>query len=80
MGHFLLSNSDCVNFIQVDSEAVRWVAILYCNRAAAHMALQAYTEAVADCHQAITRDSDLSKAYLRRARAYGVRHHDFSAF
>jgi tetratricopeptide (TPR) repeat protein len=29
-------------------------------------------DAIADCHQAISRDSEYSKAYLRRARALGA--------
>ena len=53
-----------------DSEAHRWNAILYSNRAAAYMTMGRYQEAVADCHQSIARDSDYIRAYLRRARAH----------
>ena len=42
------------------------------NRAAAHMGLGRLAETVADCHQAISRDPNYSRAYLRRARALGV--------
>jgi tetratricopeptide (TPR) repeat protein len=55
--------------INADPQAIRWGAILYNNRAAANMHLGHLTEAIADCHQAIGRDSNYSKAYLRRARA-----------
>lgn len=55
--------------INADPQAVRWGAILYNNRAAANMGVGHLTEAIADCHQAIGRDANYSKAYLRRARA-----------
>ena len=55
--------------INVDKQAVRWAAILYNNRAAAYMALGQHASAIADCHQAISRDGDYARAYLRRARA-----------
>ena len=57
------------NAINADKQAVRWAAILYNNRAAAHMALGQHASAIADCHQAISRDGDYARAYLRRARA-----------
>lgn len=59
---------------QVDPSARKWNAILYSNRAAAHMALGMHADAAQDCNQAIAKDPDFSKAYLRRARAYRVRH------
>lgn len=45
---------------------------MYGNRAAALMRLEMYSEAVSDCHQAIVRDPEYLRAYLRRARAYKV--------
>lgn len=59
--------------IQVDPSARKWNAIIFSNRAAAHMSLGMHTDAVTDCHHAIQKDPDFSKAYLRRARAYRVR-------
>ena len=46
--------------------------MIYSNRAAAHMSLGMYADAVGDCNQAVLRDPDFAKAYLRRARAYKV--------
>ena len=39
-----------------------------------------YNDAVADCQQAITKDPDFAKAYLRRARAYRVRGEELLVF
>lgn len=60
---------------QIDPSARKWNAILYSNRAAAHMSLGMHADAVGDCNQAILKDPDFAKAYLRRARAYRVSHH-----
>ncbi len=57
----------------MDPSARKWNAIIFSNRAAAHMSLGMHTDAVTDCHHAIQKDPDFSKAYLRRARAYRVR-------
>ena len=54
---------------RIDPQAVRWAAILYNNRAAARMAVGQLAEAIADCHEALTRDPQYSRVYLRRARA-----------
>jgi len=58
------------NALKVDPSARRWNAILYSNRAAAHMSLGMFSDAVQDCNQAIQRDPDFAKAFLRRARAF----------
>ena len=55
--------------LRADPAAVRWAAILHNNRAAAHMALGHAGDAIADCHEALTRDPHYARAYLRRARA-----------
>merc|ERR1711991_1243787 len=47
-----------------------WNAVLYCNRAAAYMNMQKYTEAINDCHQSLARDKQYVKALLRRGRAH----------
>lgn len=36
------------------------------------MSLGMHSDAISDCNQAIQKDPDFSKAYLRRARAYRV--------
>ena len=56
----------------MDPLAVKWVAILYNNRAAAYLCEGRLKESVADCHEAISRDANYYKAYLRRARAFRV--------
>jgi tetratricopeptide (TPR) repeat protein len=56
--------------LKADIAAVRWTAILLSNRAAAYMSLHKYSEAVSDCHLAISKDPGFSKSYLRRARAH----------
>jgi tetratricopeptide (TPR) repeat protein len=58
--------------IKSDPSAVRWAAILFNNRAAAHMAVGQLAEAIADCHEALSRDADYARAYLRRARALAL--------
>jgi tetratricopeptide (TPR) repeat protein len=58
------------NALKIDKDAKIWNAILYSNRAATEMALGLFTDAVNDCHNAIAKDSEYSRAYLRRARAY----------
>lgn len=64
--------------LKADVTAVRWTAILLSNRAAAYMSLHKYSEAVSDCHLAISKDPGYSKAYLRRARAH-VRQKNYAA-
>ena len=56
--------------LRKDPEAYRWNAVLYCNRAAAYMNIQKYTEAINDCHQSLARDKQYVKALLRRGRAH----------
>ena len=56
--------------LKIDPTGRRWSAILFSNRAATQMSLGLYAEAVADCHSAIAKDSEYSRAYLRRARAF----------
>eukprot|EP01039_Chlorochromonas_danica_P002157 gene2157-2355_t len=56
--------------LKVDPSARRWAAVLYSNRAATHMALGMFAEAISDCHNALAKDADYCRAYLRRARAY----------
>jgi tetratricopeptide (TPR) repeat protein len=56
--------------LRMDGTAKRWNAILHCNRAACHMCLTMYAEAVSDCNNAIQLYPEYHRAYLRRARAY----------
>ena len=58
------------NALKTDFSAKKWNAILYCNRAASNMALENHKDALMDCHNAIAKDPDYARAYLRRARAY----------
>ena len=51
-----------------DGHKVR--AVLFCNRAACHLEVQQYQEAVKDCSSAIDLDGEYLKAWHRRARAY----------
>lgn len=73
--------ADAIQFyseaLKVDSEAVFWNAVLYCNRAACYMALSKFREALVDCHNSLSRQPDYSKAYLRRARVYKVSFGEF---
>lgn len=64
--------------LRVDSQARRWNAILYCNRAAAQMCMGNYAEAVTDCNSAVGLYAEYHRAYLRRARAFRAmnKYHD----
>jgi tetratricopeptide (TPR) repeat protein len=69
----LRTSSVCgIRVDQLDPSALRWNAIICSNRAAANMSLGMHSDAISDCNQAIQKDPDFSKAYLRRARAYRV--------
>ena len=75
-GDFLYQNGDMIQSvrkyteaIRVDREAIRLTAVIICNRAAAHMGQGNYGKAIEDCDACLGRDSEYSKAYLRRARA-----------
>ena len=45
-------------------------AVLFANRAACHLELQRFHEAVKDCSSAIDIDGDYLKAWHRRSKAY----------
>ena len=55
--------------LALDGHADSVNAVLYCNRAAAHMALGKFEAAVADCGKALALRPAYPKARLRRARA-----------
>jgi tetratricopeptide (TPR) repeat protein len=55
--------------LEIDSMANSVNAVLYCNRAAAHMALEKFDSAFNDCTQALELRPSYPKAKLRRARA-----------
>ena len=59
-------------FCQVDPLTVKWCAILHNNRAAAYLSDGHLKECLSDCNEAILKDPNYSKAYLRRARVYRV--------
>ena len=59
-------------FVQVDPLTVKWCAILHNNRAAAYLSDGHLKECLSDCNEAILKDQNYSKAYLRRARVYRV--------
>ncbi|CAO2180288.1 unnamed protein product [Urochloa humidicola] len=56
----LLSNSDSVHFL----------AVCFCNRAAAYQAMGQILDAIADCSLAIALDADYAKAISRRSSLY----------
>ena len=58
--------------LKVDSNAIYWHSVIYCNRAACYMALSMFREALIDCHNSLSRQPDYPKAYLRRARVFKV--------
>jgi DnaJ family protein C protein 7 len=56
--------------LKKDHEAVRWNALLHCNRAAAYLNAEKFSEAIEDCNQALSLDKTLILSFLRRARAH----------
>jgi DnaJ family protein C protein 7 len=56
--------------LNVDAHADEYNAILYCNRAAASMALGHFDKAIDDCNKALSLSNNYEKARLRRGRAY----------
>jgi DnaJ family protein C protein 7 len=56
--------------INVDSNADEYNSVLYCNRAAASMAMGHFDKAIHDCDKALSLCKDYEKARLRRGRAY----------
>ena len=55
--------------IELKVEDDSFVAILYCNRAAASLALRKFVDAVSDCNMAIALDPSYTRALHRRADA-----------
>lgn len=66
------------------TEFSRERAVFLCNRAAAHLGLEAWSDAVRDCTDAVALDAAYAKAYMRRATAhealqqYVAAHDDFA--
>ena len=56
--------------LSVDKSHARVNAKLYCNRAACHLKLSRFSEAVEDCSKAISLDTGYKKAYHRRVLAF----------
>ncbi len=76
-GHFQYDLRLCYSLLQLDPTARRWAAILHSNRAATQMSLGLFADAILDCNNAAAKDSEYSRAYLRRARAYRVSYRIF---
>lgn len=57
---------------QADPSCSEYISIIYCNRAAAYIALQQYSRAIEDCNSAIRRNPLLERAYTRKAKAEGL--------
>ncbi|CAL4964223.1 unnamed protein product [Urochloa decumbens] len=53
-----------------NSESLRFLAVCFCNRAAAYQAMGQILDAIADCSLAIALDADYSKAFSRRSSLY----------
>ncbi|KAE9005342.1 hypothetical protein PR003_g14828 [Phytophthora rubi] len=56
--------------VQIDPQHQEFCAIIYCNRAAAHMGLERYHTAILDCNEALQRKPQYHRALLRRARCH----------
>ncbi|XP_066306116.1 uncharacterized protein [Miscanthus floridulus] len=53
-----------------NSESLRFLAVCFCNRAAAYQAMGQILDAIADCSLAIALDPDYAKAISRRSSLY----------
>ncbi|OQU86691.1 hypothetical protein SORBI_3003G128600 [Sorghum bicolor] len=53
-----------------NSESLRYLAVCFCNRAAAYQAMGQILDAIADCSLAIALDADYAKAISRRSSLY----------
>ncbi|WVZ71628.1 hypothetical protein U9M48_020195 [Paspalum notatum var. saurae] len=53
-----------------NSESLHFLAVCFCNRAAAYQAMGQILDAIADCSLAIALDSDYAKAFSRRSSLY----------
>ncbi|KAJ1283270.1 hypothetical protein BS78_03G115800 [Paspalum vaginatum] len=53
-----------------NSESLRFLAVCFCNRAAAYQAMGQILDAIADCSLAIALDADYAKAFSRRSSLY----------
>jgi len=53
-----------------NSESLRFLAVCFCNRAAAYQAMGQILDAIADCSLAIALDADYAKAISRRSSLY----------
>nr|WQQ40047.1 NAJ4 protein [Cenchrus americanus] len=51
-------------------ESLRFLAVCFCNRAAAYQAMDQILDAIADCSLAIALDADYAKAFSRRSSLY----------
>lgn len=56
--------------VQIDPQHEEYCAVIYCNRAAAQMALERYHTAILDCNEALQRKPNYPRALLRRARCH----------
>lgn len=61
--------------LDIEPSNTRLTAVLLCNRAAARKEENQYLEAIQDCTDAIAKDENYIKAYLRRGRCKQVLNH-----
>ena len=68
-GHYAKARDGYTGALLLDPDNSSYNAVIYCNRAAAHLALRLYLRAIHDCDAALRCRPDFTKARLRRARA-----------
>ena len=69
-GEYFLAIDLYSQALQKDSDAVRWNAVVLCNRSAAYMKINKFMDAIDDCNQCLVKDPTYHKAILRRGRAH----------
>ncbi|KAJ1283272.1 hypothetical protein BS78_03G115900 [Paspalum vaginatum] len=69
-GKYLKAVEHYTNALLSNSESLRFLAVCFCNRAAAYQASGQILDAIVDCSLAIALDSDYAKAISRRSSLY----------
>merc|ERR1711871_856689 len=70
LGEYSRAYAEYTAALCIDRDHSEYCEVVYANRAAVSMALNKFSRAIEDCTEALKRCPDMTKARLRRARAY----------